>query len=214
MDCSRPGLPVHHQLLEFTQAHVHWISDAIQPSHPLSFLSAPTFNLSQHQGFSNESVLRIRWPKYWSFSFSISPSNENSGLISLGLTGLISLMSKGLKKFFWGFSIRSYRKPPTNILANPIKKKKNTQWRILGQISRASTLPTSFTVKTPAPEEETRQAASQGNFILARFLSPSWPLLSHLTQQIHILLVVWVDRSLPWITKLKRSLLIWVTYPL
>ena len=83
MDCSTPGLPVHHQLPEFTQTHVHRLSDAIQPSHPLSSPSLPVFNLSQNQGlFSNESVLRIRWPIYWSFSFSISPSNEYSGLIS------------------------------------------------------------------------------------------------------------------------------------
>ena len=82
MDCSTPRLPVHHQLLEFSQTHVHRVGDAIQPSLPLSFPSPPTFNLSQHQSLSNESVLRIRWPKYWSFSFSISPSNEYLGLIS------------------------------------------------------------------------------------------------------------------------------------
>ena len=82
MDCSTPGFPVHHQLPEFTQTHVHWVSDAIQPSHPLSSPSPPAFNLSQHRVFSSESVLCIRWPKYWSFSFSISPSNEYSGLIS------------------------------------------------------------------------------------------------------------------------------------
>ena len=82
MDCSTPGFPVHHQLLELTQTHVHRVGDAIQPSHPLSPSSPPAFNLSQHQGLRKESVLRIRWPKYWSFSFSISPSNEYSGLIS------------------------------------------------------------------------------------------------------------------------------------
>ena len=82
MDCSTPGLPVHHQLPELTQAHVHLVGDAIQPSHPLSSPSPPAFNLSQHQVFSNESAPHIRWPKYWSFSFSISPSNEHSGLIS------------------------------------------------------------------------------------------------------------------------------------
>ena len=81
MDCSMPGFPVHHQLLEFTQTHVHHAGDAIQPSNPLSSPS-PAFNLSQHQIFSNESVFLIRWPKYWSFSFSISPSNEYSRLIS------------------------------------------------------------------------------------------------------------------------------------
>ena len=93
MNRSTPGLPVHHQLKEFTQTHVHWIGDAIQPSHPLSSPS-PTFNLS------NESALRIRWPKYWSFSFNISPSNAYSGLISLGLTGWISFQSKGLSRVF------------------------------------------------------------------------------------------------------------------
>ena len=72
MDCSTPGLPVHHQLPEFTQTYVHWVSDAIQPSHPLSSPSPLAFNLSQHQGL----VSHIRWLKYWSFSFSISPSNE------------------------------------------------------------------------------------------------------------------------------------------
>ena len=82
MDCSMPGLPVHHQLPEFTQTHVHWVGDAIQPSHPLSSPSPPTFNPSQHQGLFNESALRISWPKYWSFSFSISPSKDYSGLIS------------------------------------------------------------------------------------------------------------------------------------
>ena len=82
MDCSTPGFPVHNQLPELTQTHVHRVGDAIQPSHPLSSPSPPVFNLSQHRGLSNESVLHIRWPKFWSFSFSISPSNEYSGLIS------------------------------------------------------------------------------------------------------------------------------------
>ena len=82
MDCSTPDFPVHHQVPEFTQTHVHWVGDAIQSSHPLSSPSPPAFNQSQHQVFSDESVLCIRWPKYWSFSFNISPSNEYSGLIS------------------------------------------------------------------------------------------------------------------------------------
>ena len=81
MNCSMPGLPVHHQLPEFTQTHVHRVGDAIQLSHPLSSPSPPALNLSQHQGFSNVSALHIRWPKYWSFSFNISPSNEHPGLI-------------------------------------------------------------------------------------------------------------------------------------
>ena len=80
MDCSRPGFPVHHQLRELTQTHIHWVGDAIQPYHPLSSPSLPAFNLPEHQGLSNESVLYIRWPKYWSFSFNIGPSNEYLGL--------------------------------------------------------------------------------------------------------------------------------------
>ena len=82
MDCSTPGFPVLHYLLEFTQTYVHWVSDAIQPSHPLSPPSPPAFNLSQHQGLFSESVLCIRWPQYWSFSFKIMIyTQENSILI-------------------------------------------------------------------------------------------------------------------------------------
>ena len=98
MDCNMPWFPVHYQLPELAQTHVHWVSDAIQPSHPLSSPSPLALNLSQHQGlFPNESVLRIRWPKYWSFSFSISPSNEYSGLISFMFVGLLlnMMLSKG-----------------------------------------------------------------------------------------------------------------------
>ena len=93
MDCSTSGLPVHHQLPEFTHTQVHRVSDAIQSSHPLSSPS-PTFNLSQHQGFSSESVL-IRWPKYWNFSFNISPSNEHPGLISFRINWLDLLAVQG-----------------------------------------------------------------------------------------------------------------------
>ena len=82
MNRSTPGLPVHHQLPEFTQTHVHWVCDAIQPSHPRSSPSPPALNPSQHQSlFSNEATLCMRWPKYWSFSFSIVPSKEIPGLI-------------------------------------------------------------------------------------------------------------------------------------
>ena len=81
VDCRMPGLPVHHQLPEFTQTHVNRVSDAIQPSHPLSSPS-PTSIFPSIRVFLNESVLCMRRPKYWSFSFSISPSNEYSGLIS------------------------------------------------------------------------------------------------------------------------------------
>ena len=81
MACSMPRFPVHHQLPGLTQTHFHRVSDAIQASHPLSF-SPSAFNLSQLQGFFNWVHFWIRWPKYWSFSFSISPTNEYSGLIS------------------------------------------------------------------------------------------------------------------------------------
>ena len=82
MDCSTPGLPVHQQLPEFTQSHVHWVSEAIQPSHPLHPLLLLPASFLSIRVLSNESVLLIRWPKYWSFSLNISPSNEHPGLIS------------------------------------------------------------------------------------------------------------------------------------
>ena len=85
---STPGLPVHHQLPEFTQTPIHWVGDTIQPSHPLLSPSPSPLNLSQHQVFSNESVLRMRWPKYWSFSFNITPSNEHLGPISFRMDWL------------------------------------------------------------------------------------------------------------------------------
>ena len=98
MDCSTPGFPVHHQLLEFTQTHVHWVSDAIQPSHPLSSPAPPTLNLSQHQGLFKW----VRWPKYWSFSFNISPSNEHPGLIDFRMDWLDLLAVQGtLKSLLW-----------------------------------------------------------------------------------------------------------------
>ena len=98
MDCSTQGLPVHHQLPEFTQIHVYWVGDAIQQSHPLSSPSPPAFNLPSMTVFSNESVLCIRWPKYWSFSFSISPSNEYSGLIFFRMDWLDLLAVQGTLK--------------------------------------------------------------------------------------------------------------------
>ena len=81
MNCSTPSIPVHHQCSELAQTQVHWVRDAIQPSYPLSPLPFPPSIFPSIRVFSNKSVLCIRWPKYWSFSFSISPSNEYSGLI-------------------------------------------------------------------------------------------------------------------------------------
>ena len=97
MNHSMPGLPVHHQFPEFTQTHVHWVGDAIQPSHPLSSPSLSPIPPSIRV-FSNESTLCMRWPKYWSFSFSISPSNEHPGLISFPMDWLDLLAVQGTLK--------------------------------------------------------------------------------------------------------------------
>ena len=91
MDSSMSGIPVHHQLPEFTQTHVCWVGDAIHPSHPLSSPSPPTF-------ISNDSALRMRWTKYWSFSFSISLSHEYSGLLSFRMDWLDLLAVQGTLK--------------------------------------------------------------------------------------------------------------------
>ena len=98
MNRSTPGLPVHHQLLEFTQTHVHRISDAIQPSHPLSSPFSPAPIPPSIRVFSNESTLHMRWPKYWSFSVSISPSKEIPGLISFKMDWLDLLAFQGTLK--------------------------------------------------------------------------------------------------------------------
>ena len=95
---STPGFPVHHQLPEFTQTHVHRVGDTIQPSHLLSSpLPLPSIP-SSIRLFSNESTLRMRWPKYWSFSLSISPSNEHPGLISFRMDWLDLLAVQGTLK--------------------------------------------------------------------------------------------------------------------
>ena len=96
IDCSKPGFLVLHHLLELALTHVHWVSDIIQPSHSLSSSSPPAFYLSQV--LSNESALHIRWPKYWSFNFSISPSNEYSGLISFRIDWFDFLAVQGTRK--------------------------------------------------------------------------------------------------------------------
>ena len=97
MNRSTPGFPIHHHLLEFTQTHVHWVGDAIQPSHPLPSPS-PAPNPSQHQSLSNESTLHMRWPKYWCFSFRISLSKEHPGLISFRMDWLDLLAVQGTLK--------------------------------------------------------------------------------------------------------------------
>ena len=98
MDWSTPGLPVHHQLLEFTQTHVHWVGDAIQPSHPLSSPSPPPSIFPSIRVFSNESFLCIRWPKDCSFSFTINLSKGYLGLISFRMDWLDLLAVQGTLK--------------------------------------------------------------------------------------------------------------------
>ena len=114
MDCSTPSLPVQHQLPELAQTHVHQVGDVIQPFHPLSSPSPPAFSLAQLQGLSKKSVLHIRWPKYWSFSFSISPSNEYSGLISFRMDWFDLLAVQGTLK-----SLLQHHSSKASILGPP-----------------------------------------------------------------------------------------------
>ena len=109
MDSSTPGFPVLHYLPEFAQIHVHWVSDAIQPSHPLLPPSPPAFIFPNIRLFSNELALHIRRPKYWSFSSaSVLPMNIQ-GWFPLGVTSLISLLSKGLSRVFSSTTIRKHQ---------------------------------------------------------------------------------------------------------
>ena len=112
MNCNTPGLPVHYQLAEFTQTH-EWVmpSNHLILCHPLLLLPSifPSIRV-----FSNESTLRFRWPKYWSFSFNISTSNEHPGLISFGMdlipkTGWISLQSKGISRVFSNTTVQKHQ---------------------------------------------------------------------------------------------------------
>ena len=111
MDCSTPGLSVHHKLLELTQTHLHWVNDAIQPSHPLLSPSPLTFNLFQHQGLfqrvsSSCQVAKVLGP---SASASVFPMNIQDWF-PLGLTGLISLQSKGLSGIFSNTTVQKHQK--------------------------------------------------------------------------------------------------------
>ena len=105
-ESSTPGLPVHHQLPEFTQTHVHQVSDAIQPSCPL-FLRPPI--PPSNRVFSNESTLCMRWPKYWRFSFSISPSNEHPGLIYFRMDWLDLLAVQGVSRVFSNTTVQKHQ---------------------------------------------------------------------------------------------------------
>ena len=111
MNSSTPGFPVHHQLPEFTQTHAHQVSDAIQPSHPLS---SPSPIPPSIRVFSNESALRMGWPKYWSFSFSIIPSKEHPGLISFRMDWLDLLAVQGNLK-----SLLQHHSSKASVLQHP-----------------------------------------------------------------------------------------------
>ena len=103
---ARPPCP--HHILEFAQVRVHCISDVVQPSHPLTPSSPLPSIFPSVKDLSNESSVHIRWPKYWSFSFSISPSSEYSGLISFKIDWLISLLSKGRSGLFSSTTVQSW----------------------------------------------------------------------------------------------------------
>ena len=108
-NCSMPGFPVLHHLLDFAQTHVHWVGAAIQPSHPLSRSSLLPSIFPSISVFSNELALCIRWPKYWtSASAPVLPVNIQ-GWFPFGLTGLISLLLKGLSRVFSSTTIRSHQ---------------------------------------------------------------------------------------------------------
>ena len=143
MDYSMPGFPVHHQLPELTQTHVHWVSDYIQSSHPLSSPSPPASIFLNIRVFWNESALCIRWPKYWSFSFSISPSNEYSGLISfrihwLDLLAVQGILKSVLQHHSWKASILQCSAFFTVQLSHPSmttgKTITLTRWTLVGKV--------------------------------------------------------------------------------
>ena len=106
-DCNMSGFPVHQQLLELSQTHVHWVGDTIQPSHPLLPPSPPALNLSWHWGLFQWVGCLQQVAKYWSFSFS--PSIDYSGLSPLGLTCWISLQSKGLSRVFFKTTVQKHQ---------------------------------------------------------------------------------------------------------
>ena len=117
MDRGTPGLPVHHQLLEFTQTRAHWVGDAIQPSYPLSSPSPPTLNPSQHQGLFKWVSSSHQVAKVLSFSFSINPSDEYSGLISFRMDWLDLLVSKRLSRVFSNITVQKHQFFGTQLLS-------------------------------------------------------------------------------------------------
>ena len=109
MNHSAPGLPVHHQLQEFTRTHVHWVGDAIQSSHPMLYPSPPAFNLSQQQGLFKWVNSLHQVAKVLELKFNISPSNEHPGLISLSMDWLDILQSKGPLRVFSNTTVQKHQ---------------------------------------------------------------------------------------------------------
>ena len=125
MDSSMAGFPVHHQLAELTQTHVHWVHDAFQPPHPLLNPSPPAFNLCQYQSFYKWVSSLYQVAKYWSFSFSISPSNE----FPLGLSGWISLQFKRLSKVFCNTIVKNHQFSALSFLYSPTLTSIHDYWK-------------------------------------------------------------------------------------
>ena len=129
MDCSTPGLPVHHQLPELAQTHIHRVSDGIQPSHLLHPLLLLPSIFPSTRVFSNESVLPIRWPKYWSFSFNISPSNKYSGLTSFRIDWLDLLAVQGTLRSFPTPQFKSINSLVFSFLDRPGLTSRHDYWK-------------------------------------------------------------------------------------
>ena len=123
----QPGLPVHRQLLEFTQTHLYWVGDAIQSSHPLLSPSPPAF--SRSQVFSSESALHIRWPKYWSFSFSIVLPMNIQDWFTLEWSDWISLQSKGLSRGFSNTTVLKHQFFSAQLLYSPTLTSIHDYWK-------------------------------------------------------------------------------------
>ena len=129
-DCSMSGFSVHHQLLELAQTHIHRVDDVIQPSHPCRPLLLSPSIFPSIRVFSNESVLPITWPKYWSFSFSISPSNEYLGLISFRMDWLDVLAVQGtLKSLFQHHSSKAIAASVLSFLHGPTVTPIHDKWK-------------------------------------------------------------------------------------
>ena len=129
MDCSMPGLPVHHPLPEFSQTHVHWVGDAIQPCHPLSSPSPPAFNLSQHQGLFQWVSSSHQMAKVLEFQLSISPSNENSGFIFFRIDWFDILVVQGTLKTFPAPQFESINSLVLSLLYGPTLTSVHDYWK-------------------------------------------------------------------------------------